>query len=661
MTLLTPLGLIGLLGIAVLILIYIIKPNYQQKMISSTYVWKLSLRYKRKKIPVSKLRNLLIILCQIFILTACATILAQPNKILKNEVEQPEVIAIIDASASMRTEIEGESRFERAVTGVISLAEKTFDDNGIFSIILADTQSVFLTQRVTMESKDEVLDTLYPLIDGELACSYGTADIEGAMDLCENVLLENPFAKIKLFTDTQYYSVPKEVEVMRVVNEEVEWNAAILGAEAVRDQNYYAFYIDVACYGYREGDPVVELNVNVNGANAENSSSAGVDLVFTLDVPYVPGVTKRVVFINEDLYDEENSMDSDEILYYPMGKDECVSSYQDVHIYLNEEDNFAEDNSFNIFGGQKEVIRVQYFSTSPNIFFSSVMMNLQSLLADKWAIEFVEVKVGKEPEMKGFDFYIFEHAVPSTMPRDGVVLLADPTAVPSGAGFRLGGEINYWTQSVELKEEAEHVVLEDVETQNITVSKYTRISSYDTAYEKLMSVKSTSDPALLVRNDPSLRVAIMPFSVHYSNIAILKEFPILMYNIFNYFIPETVERNSFEVYESVTVNARGAEVLVTHRGDLLTSFDMFPATLKMDTPGTYILTQTTYSGKTVSESIHVKIPEKECNIFAVEETLKSPYNAQENTQFYKDLLLYIAAALVAVLFLEWWLQSRESM
>ena len=165
--------------------------------------------------------------------------------------------------------------------------------------------------------------------------------------------------------------------------------------------------------------------------------------MFTLDVPYVPGVTKRVVFINEDLYDEENSMDSDEILYYPMGKDECVSSYQDVHIYLNEEDNFAEDNSFNIFGGQKEVIRVQYFSTSPNIFFSSVMMNLQSLLADKWAIEFVEVKVGKEPEMKGFDFYIFEHAVPSTMPRDGVVLLADPTAVPSGAGFRLGGEINY--------------------------------------------------------------------------------------------------------------------------------------------------------------------------------------------------------------------------
>ena len=38
MTFLTPLGLLGLLGIAVLILIYIIRPNYQQKLISTTFV-----------------------------------------------------------------------------------------------------------------------------------------------------------------------------------------------------------------------------------------------------------------------------------------------------------------------------------------------------------------------------------------------------------------------------------------------------------------------------------------------------------------------------------------------------------------------------------------------------------------------------------------------
>ena len=55
MTLLIPLGLLGLLSIAGLILIYIIKPNYQQKYISSTYVWALSLKLKKKRLPVSKL------------------------------------------------------------------------------------------------------------------------------------------------------------------------------------------------------------------------------------------------------------------------------------------------------------------------------------------------------------------------------------------------------------------------------------------------------------------------------------------------------------------------------------------------------------------------------------------------------------------------------
>ena len=46
MSFLAPLGFIGLLGVLALILIYILKPNYQQKFISSTFVWRLSQRYK---------------------------------------------------------------------------------------------------------------------------------------------------------------------------------------------------------------------------------------------------------------------------------------------------------------------------------------------------------------------------------------------------------------------------------------------------------------------------------------------------------------------------------------------------------------------------------------------------------------------------------------
>ena len=107
MTLLTPLGLIGLLGVVALIIIYIIKPNYQQKFISSTYVCKLSLKYRKKKIPTSKLRKLLLILCQIIFLATCAAILARPNMILQTAIKEPEVVIILDASASMRANLDG--------------------------------------------------------------------------------------------------------------------------------------------------------------------------------------------------------------------------------------------------------------------------------------------------------------------------------------------------------------------------------------------------------------------------------------------------------------------------------------------------------------------------------------------------------------------------
>ena len=54
MTLINKIGLLGLIGVVALIIIYVIRPNYQQKTISSTYVWKLSLKKKKKKVPSTR-------------------------------------------------------------------------------------------------------------------------------------------------------------------------------------------------------------------------------------------------------------------------------------------------------------------------------------------------------------------------------------------------------------------------------------------------------------------------------------------------------------------------------------------------------------------------------------------------------------------------------
>ena len=101
MTLLIPLGLLGLLGVVALIIIYIIKPNYQQKAVSSTFIWKMSLKYKKRKLPTSTLRNLLLILCQVLILTTCAFILSKPSTLIKTQLDDSEVIIILLISIMM--------------------------------------------------------------------------------------------------------------------------------------------------------------------------------------------------------------------------------------------------------------------------------------------------------------------------------------------------------------------------------------------------------------------------------------------------------------------------------------------------------------------------------------------------------------------------------
>ena len=134
--LLTPWGLLGLLGIAILILIYILKPNYQQKIISSTHIWKLSLKYRKKRIPINRFRNILIFICQLLILTCCAFLLAQPFLAEQKPQEFTEKVFIVDASASMRVENAGGiTRFERAVSQVKEAVRETLSQNGTVSVL----------------------------------------------------------------------------------------------------------------------------------------------------------------------------------------------------------------------------------------------------------------------------------------------------------------------------------------------------------------------------------------------------------------------------------------------------------------------------------------------------------------------------------------------
>ena len=118
------------------------------------------------------------------------------------------------------------------------------------------------------------------------------------------------------------------------------------------------------------------------------------------------------------------------------------------------------------------------------------------------------------------------------------------------------------------------------------------------------------------------------------------------------------------VNETITLNARGPQLEVkceSVAGSETTTYTEFPSTFKVATPGTYSFSQTTYSGSPVKELVYVHIPSKESNIYEKADTVKAPERTQDDTEYYKDVIFFVAAAMVALLFLEWWLQSRETM
>ena len=305
MSLLLPLGLLGLIGLLVLLIIYLIKPNYQQKLLSSTFVWKLSLKYQKKRLPINKLRNILLLICQILIIVFLALILTQPAVQEERHLSSKEKVIVIDASASMLAttlyDDEHYTRFEEAVDGAMELAEKTFADDGMLTVILAGsnatifkdddiTDAIYDTDkqadgtdegavaqfyRVKADSQIAVMQRMQELksvVDGNnnpLACTYGSADIEGAMKIAEDITTENPLAEVYLFTGKKYLN-SNGVKVVDVSRGAQEVNVAVLDLRAELEEGYYTFYADVVSYGENaEVDINFLINVNVFGADAD--------------------------------------------------------------------------------------------------------------------------------------------------------------------------------------------------------------------------------------------------------------------------------------------------------------------------------------------------------------------------------------------------------
>ena len=670
MTLLLPIGLLGLLSVAALIVIYVIRPNFQRIEVTSTYVWKLSLKYRKRRLPISKLRNILLIACQVLALIAGALIMSQPIIPNKEQVFNLETIAVIDCSASMRAkDANGITRFERAVDKVSDLANDVIDMGGFVSVILADGNERYLFQSWGLAAKAELNTTLNGLIADKdnLACAYGKSNLNDAITLCEETVQSNPNASIYIYTDTTFSYVPEGLHLINVADSS-EWNVGILNAYSQFEEGYQTFFVEVGCYGMVSRS--IKLELAINGAS-DGTSETTRTIYYTADVTLADNSTTTIIFRNSEIKEQDYEKDVENVKIVPVGpgvfgtaNQTRIVSYDDVRIIIDEEDSFAEDDSFSIYGGRKPELKIQYAAMKRKTSFTTVLGVFRTKYAPFWNVVVDEVSlepllnIGNEPAVVGYDLYIYDGWAPKILPQDGVVVMFNPQTLPRGFTKR---DVHPYTDAMYFAQEGDHPILRALDAAKIFTRQCIRLVNYDMEnYKTLWSVDG--NPVLLVNDGEKEKVVMALFDTEFSNIVLRNDFMYLFYNIVETFIPSTVRGSVFEVGEQISVNARSTSLTVSSNSGMSEKVvTQLPSTITLDRPDVYRFSQTTYFGKVLNEFIYVKVPTAESNIFATGTSLKSIYlDTSSETRMYQDLLVYFAAAMLALLFTEWFLQTYDA-
>ncbi|MBQ8546288.1 MAG: BatA and WFA domain-containing protein [Clostridia bacterium] len=433
------LGLLGLIAVPIVIIIYLLKSKYVPKTVSSTFIWKRSLKYMKRRIPVNFIMSMLLIIQLLTVLAA--TFALMDARIEKDRGE--DVIYIVDASASMeltkKVQTTGENgktktvemtRYEWAIDDISKKASTISEKGGMCVIVAADTPQL-LTKTILGEGTDDEETIPYvfdPTQMGQIiaqlrekSCSNKGTDINEALKLTQEAIDTNPEAKIVIYSDKDFLTEgDSEIQVIRCDDRK-------------NDQN-----VGITSFVEKKTDVNISFEVSLE-AQGENQSYE-FDVVFELD-----GVEmdRRKIEMSTSGYDSEgNSMRSKTITFGPVK----VSQYERARVYINVKDIIADDNEAYLYFVPEQSLNVIYvsnqlsFTDKGKIDYDKTTILQRSLRSSGISIPQENIyhskNVDKAPT-SGYDLYIYEGTAPLVMPTDGAVWYINASGTPTGTNLHI--------------------------------------------------------------------------------------------------------------------------------------------------------------------------------------------------------------------------------
>ncbi len=651
---LLPLGFLGMLGVIVLLALYLLKPQYKTQTVSGTLIWKRVLLRKKRQRPV--LSHILVFLLQALLLIAVSLALAQPYLFSKGVLlEDSEYVIILDASASMRTRAAGEegavgdTRFDKALKKAEEEIDRLFaKGDGAVSLILADSAPHYLVNGAGRDRRSEIDSALRSAI-----CSSGTADLEEALEMARGQLDANPYIKIFLYTDTKFGDMGSALTVVDLADESTEWNVAVLGCDvAVRD-NEYEFGIRLGAYG--NVAIARTMRMQIRGAdNGDGPSNYELKIPVSFEVDPDSPVREALTTVKVRATDPK----------YGGEEGRFFDTFEEVRIEIPDlYDSIPDDDVYFVYGGVKDKIAVEYCSAEPNTFWQFGFSTLTKNLGGKRKISFREIyrDAGETAERTGYDFYLFEHAIPpeiveAGLPQDGVLMIADPnyTAAQANLGFRVAETVTL-PALTGCTASASHPLLRYNDPSAIGLTQYKRLEMTDPLF--LPVLYCNGDPVIYVKDTGDVKIVVLAFSLNMSDFY-QREFMIFLYNMLETFMPVTLDRYDYTVGERAQVNCKGVSMDITGRGTV--TLTDFPAQYLFTEAGTY--TFTTHFGSKKDDEVrkaYAHIVSDESAIFGESDFRIVLDNRELTGDAGRSLLFWFAVAAVLLLVLEWYIQFKD--
>lgn len=636
MTFLNPLGLLGLIGIPILLIIYIIQRKYTEQVVSSTYIWRLSERFLKRRLPISKITGIISIILQMLTIAVISLIIAHPIFIRAGGAR--DYCFIIDGSGSMNMTVDesGTTRYDVAKSEVESMISSSADGSS-YTIICAGSKTVIVCEGVT--DKSVALDLL-----ADLSPDHSEIDYSDALGVAQTIFNSNSSLDTYLVTDTSYPSLDN----MSLIN------------VATAGENFSLY--DVTVESTASGGLIIE------GTVRSHTSGSTVHVDAYIDGTKVAGAEGSVSVNLLGSLDTEGARFTMELSKAAVDDTLAngVITYTSVELRIREKDMFDLDNSYVHFNVKSvNSYRTIVVNSGAEGASSTMLINALKVAGNA---EIETCSIGEFGSKSGYDLYIFDGCIPGTLPSDGNVWFVDPTGSVDKAGFTYKGVIDFGAGTDNPLDKSSSVnsfisgLLEGVDGKDFTVPRYVECG-HSANFVDLFTYRS--NPVIFTgTNDYGNRQVV--FAVNFNDIIMSDVIDMisLLRNLLDYSFPTALEQVNYKSGETLRLNLlSGCQVVesISPTGKVeFPEIDGAIAELVLNECGVYTINMTvgdtvyTFSAYSESpESERVPLPESAQTI-----GLSGEADEVGKDGYYDNIMIFFI--ILAVLFCaDWWVYCYE--